>query len=527
LNCTSNWHQNYLIKSYTLGVGRHIFMSFLPIIDFAVVIEEIEEDDKFAVRNAPTKSLETEDEDGFPVSFSETKKSFEMVSNKNGGKDKETSNEDRKRKSGAISDCGDSSGCFSHRNVNHMAQYRLTRCAGGHKKNKTKKAHNISRSGSEAELDLVSQIARNHSKHEVEMGKPDGKKATRLLLDRYIDKLKNDAIFDSNISGRSFEVRLGVGQVISGWAVGVNVKTGPSITDTAMGRIAQISKVISEGGYDKIFQQTFECSPDEKLNKAYVCYLSTSHGPIMGVLYLSTVKIAFGSDSPVKYVTEDNKTESSFYKVVLPLHHLRSVTPTASQQNPAERSSEGLPHTLTRSASVVGASMHAPTTRSTCSSTARPPSTPSSRSRSTTSTPSPPRAHHRLRIRRPPPMPARPRAYAYSTAFLGFVVAHRKEWNTLWAEVPTALKLCVDPNKFIMDVVTDVFPVDRHELELRMTSILTAVFSQLEQLDLATVETDVDEKVKDKVMLYVDMKVNGVHLKVLSQNLSVVFVTIT
>jgi hypothetical protein len=93
------------------------------------------------------------------------------------------------------------------------------------------------------------------------------------------------------------------------------VKTGPSITDTAMGRIAQISKVISEGGYDKIFQQTFECSPDEKLNKAYVCYLSTSHGPIMGVLYLSTVKIAFGSDSPVKYVTEDNKTESSFYKV--------------------------------------------------------------------------------------------------------------------------------------------------------------------------------------------------------------------
>lgn len=116
-----------------------------------------------------------------------------------------------------------------------------------------------------------------------------------------------------------------------------HLKTGPSITDTAMGRIAQISKVISEGGYDKIFQQTFECSPDEKLNKAYVCYLSTSHGPIMGVLYLSTVKIAFGSDSPVKYVTEDNKTESSFYKVVLPLHHLRSVTPTASQQNPAER----------------------------------------------------------------------------------------------------------------------------------------------------------------------------------------------
>ncbi|KAK3125728.1 hypothetical protein QOZ80_7BG0608940 [Eleusine coracana subsp. coracana] len=116
-----------------------------------------------------------------------------------------------------------------------------------------------------------------------------------------------------------------------------HLKTGPSFTDAAMGRIAQISKVISEGGYEKIFQQTFECLPDEKLKKAYVCYLSTTHGPVMGVLYISTMKIAFGSDSPVKYVTEDNKTASSFYKVVLPLAHLRSVTPMTSQQNPSER----------------------------------------------------------------------------------------------------------------------------------------------------------------------------------------------
>jgi FK506-binding nuclear protein len=102
--------------------------------NFAVVIEEIEEDDKAAVaevqkglkkqsrengdesqlqlaaRNPPTESLESEDEDGFPVSFSESKKSSEIVSNKNGGKDKETSNKDLKRKSGAISDRGDSSG---------------------------------------------------------------------------------------------------------------------------------------------------------------------------------------------------------------------------------------------------------------------------------------------------------------------------------------------------------------------------------------------------------------------------------
>lgn len=103
------------------------------LLNFAVVIEEIQEDDKpvgevqkgsnkkqsgengdksqlqLVVRAPATESLESEDEDGFPVSFSETKNS-ESVSKKKGGKDKKASNEDRKRKSGTITDLGDSSG---------------------------------------------------------------------------------------------------------------------------------------------------------------------------------------------------------------------------------------------------------------------------------------------------------------------------------------------------------------------------------------------------------------------------------
>jgi hypothetical protein len=51
-----------------------------------------------------------------------------------------------------------------------------------------------------------------------------------------------------------------------------------------------------------------------------------------------------------------------------------------------------------------------------------------------------------------------------SAAFLGFVVARRKEADALRAEMPPALKLCVDPAKFVMDAVADVFPVDRREV---------------------------------------------------------------
>ena len=94
----------------------------------------------------------------------------------------------------------------------------------------------------------------------------------------------------------------------------LTVKTGPSLTEAAMGRLAQGTKVLAEGGYEKIFKQTFEALPDEQLKVCYACYLSTSAGPVMGVLYISTAKIAFCSDNPLSYKA-GNKTEWSYYKV--------------------------------------------------------------------------------------------------------------------------------------------------------------------------------------------------------------------
>ncbi|GFP88301.1 peptidyl-prolyl cis-trans isomerase fkbp53 [Phtheirospermum japonicum] len=61
---------------------------------------------------------------------------------------------------------------------------------------------------------------------ELVMGKPDGKRATRgkKVSVRYIGKLKkNDKIFDSNIGKAPFQFRLGIGKVIKGWDVGVQV----------------------------------------------------------------------------------------------------------------------------------------------------------------------------------------------------------------------------------------------------------------------------------------------------------------
>lgn len=115
-----------------------------------------------------------------------------------------------------------------------------------------------------------------------------------------------------------------------------HLKTAPSFADAAMGRIAQGTKVLAEGGYEKIFQHTFETVPEEQLLNSYACYLSTSAGPVMGVLYISTAKLAFCSDNPLSYKAGD-KDEWSYYKVVIPLHQLKAVNPSTSRANPAEK----------------------------------------------------------------------------------------------------------------------------------------------------------------------------------------------
>ncbi|KAL3514244.1 hypothetical protein ACH5RR_026961 [Cinchona calisaya] len=115
-----------------------------------------------------------------------------------------------------------------------------------------------------------------------------------------------------------------------------HLKTGPSMADAAVGRIAQGTKILAEGGYEKVFRQTFETAPEEKLLKYYACYLSTSAGPVMGVLYLSSAKLAFSSDNPLSYKVGE-ETQWSYYKVVIPLHQLKAVNPSTSKTNPAEK----------------------------------------------------------------------------------------------------------------------------------------------------------------------------------------------
>lgn len=115
-----------------------------------------------------------------------------------------------------------------------------------------------------------------------------------------------------------------------------HLKTAPSVADAAVGRIAQGTKVLAEGGYEKVFRQSFETVPEEQLLKSFACYLSTSAGPVMGTIYLSTAKLAFCSDNPLSYKNGE-ETQWSYYKVVIPIYQLKAVNPSTSKVNKAEK----------------------------------------------------------------------------------------------------------------------------------------------------------------------------------------------
>ncbi|CAD5196000.1 unnamed protein product [Musa acuminata subsp. malaccensis] len=70
---------------------------------------------------------------------------------------------------------------------------------------------------------------------------------------------------------------------------------------------------------------------------AYACYLSTSAGPVIGTLYLSTARIAFCSDNPLCRNISNGQQEWAYYKVVVPLDQLRAVNPSANPRNPSDK----------------------------------------------------------------------------------------------------------------------------------------------------------------------------------------------
>ncbi|XVE66120.1 hypothetical protein DITRI_Ditri08aG0055200 [Diplodiscus trichospermus] len=115
-----------------------------------------------------------------------------------------------------------------------------------------------------------------------------------------------------------------------------NLKTGPSVSEAAWGKVNLTAKAITEGGFESLFKQIFAADTNENLKKTFACYLSTTTGPVAGTLYLSTTRVAFCSDRPLSFTAPSGQETWSYYKVMIPLANIGEVNPVVMNENPLE-----------------------------------------------------------------------------------------------------------------------------------------------------------------------------------------------
>ncbi|KAI4319258.1 hypothetical protein MLD38_032881 [Melastoma candidum] len=116
-----------------------------------------------------------------------------------------------------------------------------------------------------------------------------------------------------------------------------HVKMGSKFSETVKGKLSLGAKIVQEGGRENIFKQVFGAKDGEKLLKASQCYLSTSAGPISGLLFISNEKVAFCSDRSFAFPSPDRKIQRVPYKVLIPIGKIKSANQSENMKNPAQK----------------------------------------------------------------------------------------------------------------------------------------------------------------------------------------------
>lgn len=93
------------------------------------------------------------------------------------------------------------------------------------------------------------------------------------------------------------------------------MRLGPKLSETVKGKLSLGARILQVGGVDKVFKHKFNSRDDEKLLKASQCYLSTTAGPIAGLLFISDYRVAFCSERSIKLSSPTGKPLQAHYKV--------------------------------------------------------------------------------------------------------------------------------------------------------------------------------------------------------------------
>ncbi|KAJ6846250.1 putative GEM-like protein 8 [Iris pallida] len=115
-----------------------------------------------------------------------------------------------------------------------------------------------------------------------------------------------------------------------------HVSLAPKISETVKGKLSLGARVLQAGGVEKVFRRYFSVGKREKLLKASQCYLSTTSGPIEGLLFISTEKIAFRSDRSLTFPSPKGEIRIP-YKVLIPLKSIKRVSQSENVNKPNQK----------------------------------------------------------------------------------------------------------------------------------------------------------------------------------------------
>ncbi|KAK9278038.1 hypothetical protein L1049_027595 [Liquidambar formosana] len=116
-----------------------------------------------------------------------------------------------------------------------------------------------------------------------------------------------------------------------------HVRLGPKISETVKSKLSLGARIIQEGGRENIFKQMFGEREGEVMLKASQCYLSTTAGPIAGLLFISTDKVAFCSERPITCPSTTGEFIRAPYKVLIPIQKIKRVNQSENVNKPAQK----------------------------------------------------------------------------------------------------------------------------------------------------------------------------------------------
>ncbi|XP_077231063.1 putative GEM-like protein 8 [Tasmannia lanceolata] len=116
-----------------------------------------------------------------------------------------------------------------------------------------------------------------------------------------------------------------------------HVRMGPKISETVKGKLSLGARILQVGGVRKVFKQIFSVGESEKLLKACQCYLSTTAGPIAGMMFISTEKIAFCSDRSLAFDSANGELVRIPYKVLIPIRKINRMNPSENVDKPTQK----------------------------------------------------------------------------------------------------------------------------------------------------------------------------------------------